>query len=42
MPSVEHLLYIPGILLVGLALGFRFGAKAAREEIERRAKRRRE
>ena len=35
MPSVEHLIYIPGILLMGFAFGFRFGAKAAREEIRR-------
>jgi hypothetical protein len=27
--------YIPGILLVGLAIGFRLGARAAREEIEK-------
>lgn len=42
MPSVEHFLYIPGILLVGLAIGFRLGAKAAREELEKRRKARRE
>ncbi len=36
MPSVEHLLYIPGILILGLAFGFRLGAKAARAELERR------
>ena len=30
MPSIEHILYIPGILLVGLAFGFRLGAGAAR------------
>lgn len=42
VPSIEHILYIPGILLVGLALGFRMGAKAARSEIERRRRQRRE
>ncbi len=41
MPSAAHLLYIPGILLVGLALGFRLGAKAARAEFERQRKARR-
>ena len=41
MPSIEHILYIPGILLVGLAIGFRLGARAARAELERRAKERR-
>lgn len=35
MPSLGHFLYIPGILLIGLALGFRMGAKAAREELAR-------
>ncbi len=35
MPSIEHILYIPGILLVGLAFGFRLGASAARQELER-------
>jgi hypothetical protein len=41
MPSIEHVIYIPGILLVGLAIGFRLGARAARAELERRAKERR-
>jgi proteasome assembly chaperone (PAC2) family protein len=35
MPSVAHLLYIPGILLLGIALGFVFGARAARAELRR-------
>jgi hypothetical protein len=42
VPSVEHILYIPGILLVGLAIGFRLGASAARRELERRQRERRE
>ena len=33
---VEHILYIPGILLVGVAIGYVLGARAARAEIERR------
>lgn len=41
MPSIEHIIYIPGVLLVGLAIGFRIGAKAARDEVERRARERR-
>ncbi len=40
LPSIEHVLYIPGILLVGLAIGFRLGAKAARAELERRRRER--
>lgn len=39
---IEHLIYIPGILLVGFALGFRMGAKAARDEIERRQRERKQ
>ncbi|HJK90997.1 MAG TPA: hypothetical protein RMH85_33150 [Polyangiaceae bacterium LLY-WYZ-15_(1-7)] len=42
MPSIEHIFYIPGVLLLGLALGFRLGAKAAREELERRRRERME
>lgn len=41
-PTAEHLFYIPGILLVGLALGFRLGAKAARAELEKRRRERME
>ena len=42
MPTVAHFLYIPGILLIGIAIGFVLGAKAARSEVERtrRARRR--
>lgn len=38
---VEHILYIPGILLVGLAIGYVLGARAARAEYERRRRERR-
>ena len=38
---VEHLFYIPGVLLIGIALGFRFGARAARAELDRREAERR-
>lgn len=41
MPSIAHIIYIPGILLVGFALGFRMGARAVREELERRDQERR-
>jgi hypothetical protein len=36
MPTAAHVLYIPGILLIGFALGFVYGAKAARAELDRR------
>jgi hypothetical protein len=31
----EHVIFIPGVLLVGLALGYVMGAKAARKELEK-------
>jgi ABC-type dipeptide/oligopeptide/nickel transport system permease subunit len=40
VPSIEHIIYIPGVFLVGLALGFRLGARAARQELERRQRER--
>ena len=42
MPSVAHILYIPGMLLLGIAVGFVLGARSARAELERRKKQRRE
>lgn len=41
MPTIEHVIYIPGILLVGFAVGFRLGARSARAELERRERIRR-
>lgn len=37
---VEHIIYIPGILLVGLAIGYVLGARAARAEYERQRRER--
>lgn len=31
----EHVIFIPGVLLVGLALGYVMGAKAVRKEVEK-------
>jgi len=41
MPDIAHIIYIPGVLLVGFALGFRMGARAVRAEVERREQERR-
>jgi hypothetical protein len=38
VPTIAHVIYIPGVLLVGIAIGFVLGARAARAEIERRRK----
>jgi hypothetical protein len=39
MPTFEHIIYIPGVLLVGVVLGYTMGARAVRAEIERVRKR---
>ncbi len=36
LPTADHFLFIPGVLLVGIAIGFVLGARAARAEIKRR------
>jgi hypothetical protein len=33
--TVEHFIFIPGVLLVGVMIGFMFGAKAVRAEMAR-------
>jgi hypothetical protein len=37
--TFEHILYIPGVLLVGTLLGYTLGAKAVRRELEQAKKR---
>jgi hypothetical protein len=41
LPGANHLLFIPGVLLVGITIGYVMGAKAARAELDKRAKERR-
>jgi proteasome assembly chaperone (PAC2) family protein len=41
VPTIAHLIYIPGVLLIGIAIGFVIGARAARNEIARTQKARR-
>jgi hypothetical protein len=38
VPTIAHVLYIPGILLIGISIGFVMGARAARTELERKRK----
>jgi hypothetical protein len=38
VPPIAHLLYIPGVLLIGISIGFVVGARAARAELERKRK----
>ena len=42
MPGPEHVVFIPGMLLVGVVIGWIMGAKAARENLERQRRRARE
>lgn len=35
MPSIEHIIYIPAVLLLGLTLGYVMGARAVRAELSR-------
>ena len=37
---VEHLIYIPGMILVGVTIGYVLGARAARAELARRQRER--
>jgi hypothetical protein len=32
----EHVIFIPGVLLIGLTLGYVLGARAVRNELKRR------
>ncbi len=41
-PGPEHFIFIPGILLIGIVLGYIMGARAARAQIQRRRLRARE
>lgn len=37
--TLEHIIYIPGVLLIGVTLGYVLGARAVRTEMERMRKR---
>ncbi|HEY8078532.1 MAG TPA: hypothetical protein VIF62_30590 [Labilithrix sp.] len=41
-PGPEHFIFIPGILLVGIVIGWVLGGRSAREQLERKRKRARE
>jgi proteasome assembly chaperone (PAC2) family protein len=40
--TFEHIIYIPGVLMVGLTVGYMLGARAVRAEIARLKKRAKE
>lgn len=39
VPTSDHIIFIPFVLLVGIAIGWILGAKAARQQMADRAKR---
>ncbi len=39
MPTAAHVVYIPGILLIGIVIGFILGGRAQRDESAGRAAR---
>ena len=38
----EHVIFIPGVLMIGIVLGYILGARAARADLEKRRRRARE
>ncbi len=40
--TIEHIIFIPGVLLVGITLGYAFGARAVRAEMTRLRRRTKE
>jgi len=41
-PGPEHFIFIPGVLLIGIVLGYILGSRSAKAEIERRRRRARQ
>ena len=41
-PGTEHLVFIPGVLLIGIVIGWIMGGKAAKEQLEKKRRRARE
>jgi hypothetical protein len=39
LPTVEHVFFIPGVLLIGIVVGYLLGVRAARADIEKRKNR---
>jgi hypothetical protein len=35
-PTVEHVVFIPGVLLIGVFIGYMMGARAVRDEVRRK------
>ncbi len=42
LPTPEHFIFIPAVLLLGVVIGWMLGGRATREKLENKAKRLRE
>jgi hypothetical protein len=42
LPGPEHFIFIPGVLLIGITIGWILGGKSARSQLEKRRRRARE
>ena len=42
LPGSEHLIFIPGVLLVGITIGWVLGGRAARAQLDRQKRRAKE
>ena len=42
VPTIEHVIFIPGVLMIGIVLGYVMGSRAARAELAKKRKRMRE
>ena len=42
LPTPEHFLFIPAVLLIGMVIGWVLGSRAAREQMAKRRKRAKE
>jgi hypothetical protein len=42
LPTVEHVIFIPAILLIGIVIGYIMGGRTVRTELEKKRRRARE
>jgi hypothetical protein len=39
IPTPEHVVFIPGVLMLGIFIGYTMGARAVRDEVRRQRER---
>ena len=42
LPTSEHVIFIPGVLLIGIVIGWMLGARAVRNQMSERARKAKE